>query len=206
MHLDLPHQTYPGAPLDDQAMLDRLPPALAAALRRRNGCIAFLGALHVRGACLAPAWHAVRHAWDGPDALHALYEEVDPADVPFAEDGFGDQFLIREGRVVRLSGELGEIEDVAGSVEEFFARLVTDAGQMLDYEPLLRFRDGGNELLPGQLLAAHPPFVLQARGAGRELRAEDAMDRRRTLAALARRLHGLPDGAEVRLDDLAGTA
>jgi hypothetical protein len=203
MHLDLPHQTYPGAPIDDPAVLERLPSELASALRRRNGCVGFLGALHVRGACLAPAWHSLRHAWDGPDALHELYTEVDPADVPFAEDGFGDQFLIREGRVLRLSGELGEIEDLAGSPAEFFARLITDAEQVLDYEPLLRFRDEGNDLRPGQVLAAHPPFVLQAAGTGRELRAEDAIERRRTLAALAKRLHGLPDGAHVRLDGLA---
>jgi hypothetical protein len=201
VNLELPHLIYAGAPLDDPAILDRVPADLAAALRARNGCIGYLGALHVRGACQAPAWHSLRHAWEGPDALHQLFEEVGPADVPFAEDAFGDQFLLRDGRVVRLSGELGEVGAVAESLESFVASLWSDAEQVLDYQPLLTFRQGGSELRPGELLAAHPPFALQSDRSTRELRAVDALERRRLLAALARRLHGLPDGAEVRFTE-----
>jgi hypothetical protein len=200
MNLDLPHLIYAGAPLDDLEILEGVPAELATALRARNGCIAYLGALHVRGACHAPAWHSLRHAWEGPDALHVLFDEVQPADVPFAEDAFGDQFLLRGGRVVRLSGELGEITAVAGSLETFIASLLRDAEQVLDYQPLLTFRQGGAELAPGQLLAAYPPFVLQAEHSSRDLRPVDALVRRRFLAHLARRLHGLPDGADVRFE------
>ena len=198
MNLDLPHMIYTGAPLDDPEILERVPAELAAALRTRNGCIGYLGALHLRGACRTPAWHSLRHAWEGPDALHALFDEARPADVPFAEDAFGDQFLLRDGRVVRLSGELGEVTTVVESLEAFLASLRADPEQVLDYQPLLTFRRGGAELQPGQLLAAYPPFVLQVEHATRELRAVDALERRRSLAELARRLHGLPDGAEVR--------
>jgi hypothetical protein len=200
MHLDLPHLTYAGAPLDDADILARAPAELAAVLRARNGVVAYQGALHVRGACREPAWHSLRHAWEGPDALHQLFEEVRPTDVPFAEDAFGDQFLLRDGRVLRLSGELGEITPVADGLEEFFGELLGDAGRALDYEPFLEYLAGGGELRPGQLLAAYPPFVLTADGAGRDLRAVAAVERRRFLADLARQLHGLPDGAEVRFE------
>jgi hypothetical protein len=200
-NLDLPHLIYAGAPLDDPGILERVPAELAAALHSRNGCIAYLGALHVRGACHAPAWHSLRHAWEGPDALHALFEEVRLADVPFAEDAFGDQFLLRDGSVVSLSGELGEITPVADSLETFAASLLSDAEQVLDYQPLLTFRQSGAELVPGQLLAAYPPFALRSEHSTRELRAVDALERRRFLAELARRLHGLPEGADVRLEE-----
>ena len=196
--LELPHLIYPGAALDDLEILERAPAELAAALRVRNGSIGYLGALHVRGACHAPAWHSLRHAWEGPDALHELFEDVRPADVPFAEDAFGDQFLLRDGRVLRLNGELGEVSAVAESLGSFVASLWSDAEQVLDYQPLLTFRQSGAELRPGELLAAHPPFALQADHSTRELRTVDALERRRQLAGLARRLRGLPDGAEVR--------
>lgn len=199
MHLDLPHLTYSGPALDDPEILERLPPELAAALHGRNGCIGYLGGLHIRGACRAPGWHSLRHAWEGPDALHALFPEVAASDVPFGEDAFGDQFLLRGGRVVRLSGELGEITDVADSLEALLAGLLADAERVLDYQPLLNFHREGGELRPGQLLAAYPPFVLAAEGSERQLRAVDAVERRRFLADLAGRLHGLPDGAEVRM-------
>jgi hypothetical protein len=130
-----------------------------------------------------------------------LFAEVEPSDVPFAEDAFGDQFLLREGAVVRLRGELGELGDAAESLEAFFMALAAGAEQVLDYQPLLNFRQAGGELQPGQLLAAFPPFVLQADASTRELRAVDALEQRRSLARLARRLHGLPDGAEVKLGE-----
>jgi hypothetical protein len=200
MHLDLPHLIYSGGSLDDPDILQRVPDELAVALRTRNGCIGFLGGLHVRGACRAPAWHSLRHAWEGPDAVHSLFEEVLPTDVPFAEDAFGDQFLIRDGKIMRLSSELGEVNQMAESLDSFFAGLLADAEQVLDYQPLLIFREAGGELRPGQLLAAYPPFVLKADGPTRDLRAIDALERRRFLAELAHQLHGLPDGAEVRLN------
>jgi hypothetical protein len=199
MHLDLPHLTYTGPALDDPEILDRLPEELSAALRARNGCIAWLGALHVRGAARSPAWHSLRNAWEGPDALHTLFGEVRATDVPFAEDAFGDQFLLREGRVLRLIGELGEVSEAADSLEGFFDGLWSDAEQVLDYQPLLRFRKAGGELRPGQLLAAYPPFVLAGEGSTRDVRPMDAIERRHFLGELARQLHGLPDGAEVRL-------
>jgi hypothetical protein len=49
---------------------------------------------------------------------------VRPADVPFAEDAFGDQFLLRDGQVLRLGGELGEIAPVADGLEDFFGQLL----------------------------------------------------------------------------------
>ena len=199
MHLELPHLTYPGAALDDPGLLDRVPAELAALLRTRNGCVAYGGGLHVRGACHAPAWHSLRHAWEGDDALHRLFDEVQPADVPFAEDAFGDQFLLRDDRVMRLSGELGEVSEAAESLPRFFDALLADAALVLDYEPLLRFLAPGDRLAPGELLAAYPPFVLSGEGSARDLRPVDALERRRFLADLARQLHGLPEGAEVRL-------
>jgi hypothetical protein len=34
-----------------------------------------------------------------------------PEDVPFAQDAVGDQWLLRDGRVVRLLAETGDIEN-----------------------------------------------------------------------------------------------
>jgi hypothetical protein len=197
MHLDLPHQTYAGPALDDEAILARLPPVLASALRERNGCVAYLGGLHVRGACRAPSWHSLRAAWEGADAFHIAYPEVRPTDVPFAEDVLGDQFLLRDGAVIRLWAETGEVEPVAESLEAFFAALLTDAHAVLRYEPALAYRQAGMRLQPGQLLAAYPPFVLQESGQSVDLRPIDAMERRRFLAELAGRIRGLPDGTRI---------
>jgi hypothetical protein len=199
MHLHLPHLIYEGAPLDDREILSRLPTALADALRERNGCVAYLGGLHVRGACTEPAWHSIRAAWEGEDALHRLFEEVQQSDVTFAEDAFGDQFLLRDGQVMLLDAELGEVRPLKPSLEEFFLSLLEHPAELLGYEPLLEMRRQGQKLEPGQLLSARPPFVLAGTEQNIALEPTPALERRRYLAWLAGQLHGLPNGTQVEL-------
>ncbi len=198
MHLDLPHLTWSGPPIDDEAILARVPEPLAAALRARNGCIAYRGGFHVRGACREPAWHSLRAAWEGPEAFHVLYEEVLDTDVPFAEDGLGDQFLLRGAEVWHLWAETGEIEAKAPTLEAFFSELTDHATDVLSLEPVMAFLDAGQELKPGQLLMAYPPFCVSQSDQGVTLTAIGTAERREFLATIARQIHDLPDGAEVQ--------
>jgi len=198
MLLDLPQLTFSGPPIDDPATLTRLPSLLAAALRGRNGVIAYGGGLHVRGACREPAWHSLRAAWEGPNAFHALYPGVQSTDIPFAEDAFGDQFLVRAGAVVRLEAEWGGIVEVSVSVERFFASLVADANSVLGFDPRQVLAALAAPLAPGQLVQAFPPFVLKTE-AKVQLHPVLTDQLRRSLAILADELRGLPDGKSVRV-------
>lgn len=199
MHLDLPHPTYSGPALTDEAILERLPAPLTAALRQRNGCVAFLGALHVRGACLEPEWHSLRAAWEGPVAFHVLYPEVRASDVPFAEDGLGDQMLLRDERVYHLSAESGELEQVADSLDAWWAAILAEPTRWLPVRPVLELAAAGTPMQPGQLLSAYPPFVMAEAARGVDLRAIATLDRRGWLAELARQIRDLPDGAAIEL-------
>ena len=199
MHLDLPHLTYSGPPIDDAAVLDRLPSGLRAALMARNGCLAYRGALHVRGACLDPPWHSLRSAIAGPQSFTTLYPDLPAGSVAFAEDAFGDQFLLREDRVWHLTAETGEIAEVAPSVEEFFDALLVDVAGVLGYEPIRAVGLVGGELGAGRLISAYPPFVMDAGEAGRSFRAVDALEVRAALAAFAGQIRDLPDGTTVQI-------
>jgi hypothetical protein len=199
MHLDLPHLTYSGPAIDDPEMLARLPAPLGAALERRNGCIAYEGGLHVRGASRSPNWHSLRTAWEGPLAFHELYEKVEPTDIPFAEDALGDQFLLRDGRVLHLWAETGEIEPSAESLEQFFDAVIADPQRTLALEPLLAYRAGNRKLAPGQLLMAYPPFCVTEAAEGVKLSGIDALQRRLFLVDLARQIRDLPEGAQVEI-------
>lgn len=198
MHLDLPHLTWSGPAIDDEEVLTRLPGPLAGALRARNGCIAYRGGLHVRGACREPAWHSLRAAWEGPDAFHVLYEEVLESDVPFAEDGLGDQFLLRGAEVWHLWAETGEVELKSPTLDAFMSEIIEHATEVLSLEPVMAFLDAGQELKPGQLLMAYPPFCVSQSDEGVTLTAISTAERREFLATIARQIHDLPDGAEVQ--------
>lgn len=191
---------YIGPPIDDPAMLERVPATLRDLLARANGYVAYDGGLHVRGACLAPAWHALREAWDGPDAYHRLYPALSARDIPFAEDALGDQLLLRDDVVHRLSAETGELDSLGLDLADFDAAVREDPVGVLSLAPLERFLAEGGRLEPGQLLDVYPPFCMApSEGVDVSLRAIAAADRKRWLASLARQIRTLPEGAAVEI-------
>lgn len=135
-----------------------LPPVLAALLKVRNGLIAFHGGLHLRGIGPVPEWHAIDEVWHGEHALHKQYAEVLPTDVPFAQDCFGDQYLLRDGGVWKLMAEMGFLEQVSEDLGSWLASVVENPTEVLELEPLDIFREDGGELEPGMLLQVYPPF------------------------------------------------
>jgi hypothetical protein len=201
--MKLEHVTFAGPLLDDGELIARLPADLAALLRQINGFIQFHGGLHVRGACLHPAWHSLRDAWESEAAFHRLYPAVRAEDIPFAEDCLGDQFLLRDGRVWRLMAETGEIEPLEVGLDGFFRAVEADPVEFLSLQPLLQFQQDGGRLEPGQLLSAAPPFCTEQPAEGVSLRAIPAGDRRRFLAGFAAQIWDVPDGGaiEFRVED-----
>jgi hypothetical protein len=188
--------TFTVPPIDDAAILTRVPTDLAERLRQTNGFIWFGGGLHVRGACREPRWHSLRAAWEGEAAFHVLYPAVRTDDVPFGEDCMGDQFLIRDGSVWKLAAETGDMEDLGLTLTQFFERAEADPIDTLGMEPLVRFNEDGGTLRADQLLAVAPPYCLTTDGE-RDLRAIPADERRLFLADLAAHIRDLPDGAWI---------
>src|SRR5215472_10564262 len=115
--MNIPGITWRSESIDDVEILRDLPSSLVRVLSDINGFILHDGGLHVRGASLTPEWHSLRVAWRGPSAFHTLYERVQATDIPFAQDQVGDQFLIRNGGVLRLSAETGDLEPFADTLE-----------------------------------------------------------------------------------------
>ena len=62
--------TWKGPKIDDKEILKDLPAALRELLDCVNGFVLHGGALHIRGACMAPDWHSLRTAWQGEVAMH----------------------------------------------------------------------------------------------------------------------------------------
>jgi hypothetical protein len=191
--MTLDHVNYTGPAIDDTDLLDQLPKGLRALLEQTNGFIQYHGGLHLRGACKAPAWHSLREAWLGPNAFQRHYPEVEPEDIPFAEDYLGDQFLLRDGAVWRLYGETGEVEDLEMSFKEFMENVEDDPGEHLGLHNLLQFQRKGGHLQPGQLLSADPPFCTEEAEDGVKLTAVPTAERHRFLAEFAAKMRDLTD-------------
>jgi hypothetical protein len=198
--MQLQNISFIGPPIDDVALLARLPADLAGFLQQINGFIQFGGGLHVRGACREPAWHSLRDAWEGENAFHRLHpNEVRSEDIPFAEDCIGDQYLLREGLVWKLAAETGEVTSLDVALGDFLASAQADPIEYLGMHPLLQFQQDSGRLEPGQLLGAYPPFCTQQSGDRVHLAAIPAGERRGFLAEFARQIRDVPDGTPIRI-------
>lgn len=184
--------TWAGQAMDDPAILTAMPEDLVVVLRATNGFIVRHGALHVRGACLTPSWHSLRHATEGDAAFSALYDEVLRTDIPFAEDMLGDQFLLRAGRVMRLVAETGEVEEKEKSLKRFFERVEEDVAAYLNVSLDQRVD-------PGMLLSAFPPFCLDTEN-GYQLKSCPSEQVIAFHADFARQIRSVGDGESVRIE------
>src|SRR5437870_4372069 len=104
--------TFQGPELADAPILSELSIQHVELLREMNGFIAFEGGFHLRGVCADPVWHSLAEAWLDENSLHRLFPSVRASDIPFGEDCMGDQFLLRESMVYRLSAESGDAESL----------------------------------------------------------------------------------------------
>lgn len=188
--MNIPGITWQGESIEDIEILPELPADLVQLLSDKNGFILHEGALHVRGASLTPEWHSLRLAWRGEKAFFVLYDDVSSSDIPFAQDQVGDQFLLREGAVLRLAAETGEIEKVANSLQEFLDRSIEDIEKFLHVGL-------GHKMEPGQLLHAYPPFVFKESAASVSFEPLPASEVILFHADLAKQIRDIPDGDEV---------
>ena len=190
--------SYVGPPIDDSKLLDQLPESLVGDLRLKNGWVLAGGTFHVRGACLDPHWHSMRAAWEGALALFRLYPEVTETDIPLAEDCFGDQYMIRDSKIIQLYGETGEIVDTGLTWEAFAKAVERDPIGFLEISLFQSFLDGGGVLLPEESLSVYPPFVAKE-CVNPSLRPVPRLERRSFLADFARQIRNVPDGQSVRI-------
>jgi hypothetical protein len=174
--------------IDDAELLDQIPAELASILIRTNGFIVHHGMLHIRGAVKSPRWHSLREAWRGNRSFRTLYPDLLSSDVPFGQDLFGDQFILRDGRVLVLQAETGELKEKEASLSRFLERVEDDPVQYLNASLSVR-------LTPGQLVFAFPPFFVdQSKSQLKACPADEVVELH---ADIAQQIKELPNGASV---------
>jgi hypothetical protein len=191
---------YTGDAITDHKLLAMLPKELQAFLRQHNGVVAYFGGLHIRGCCAEPGWHSLREAWQGEQALQKTYDSVLKNDIPFAQDCVGNQFLLRQGEVVFLDTETGEIAPLEVDFKHFLIGAEKYPVDALGLEPLRSFQQQGGVLQPGQLVSVFPPFCIAINGGmSQTLEAVAISERLAWLVNLYEKIKNLPDGQTIQL-------
>ena len=155
----------------DEEFFKTLPQELQEVLSKKNGYVSHGGGFHLRGVCHKPKWHSLEEVFVGEHALFDLFEFVEEDDIPFAEDCMGDQFLLREGQVIRLYAESGDMEELGLTLEEFMDKVKNAPSDVLDLEVMELVTESDAKLHPGEVMVAHPPFVMEESEEGVQLEA-----------------------------------
>lgn len=199
--MELSHVTFVGPPFEETAaVVALLPENLVGLLRQINGFILLEGALHVRGVCKTPQWHGLSSVLSGPSALHTLYPAVLPSDVPFAQDCVADQYILRQRKVFKLEAETGNLFSLGLSLPEFFSAVQDNPIEFLAMQPLVRFKQDGGSLQPGQVLHVYPPFCTKEAANGVSLRPLPGQEAIAFLADFSRQLSSLAEGEAVTVE------
>jgi hypothetical protein len=190
---------FTGAPITSAATLALLPPYLQEFLRKQNGVVAYFGGLHIRGCGVVPTWHSLDDVWRGPNAFWRTYAQVRQTDIPFAQDCVGNQFLLRQGAVLFLDTETGELADLEVDFKHFLFGAEKFPVAALGLEPLRAFQQQGGVLQPGQLLSVFPPTCIATNDqAPTRVEAVANADRLAWLADFYRKIKDLPDGQSIQ--------
>jgi len=100
--------------------------------------------------------------------------------------------LIREGVVLRLFAETGEVARSSDSLEDFFSHVSRDIEGFLNVGL-------SHKMQPGQLLHAYPPFCTKEASVGVSLRPCPADEVILVHARLAKEIADVPDGGRIEI-------
>lgn len=149
---------YMNQECDNPELVDNLPLEMKAFYKEVNGLVAYNGGFQIRQIGTGPTWNSLENYWTGENALHKIYSNLSPDDIPFAQDCMGDQYVFRGGSVWQLLTETGDLDDLELEFDEFIDEVIEDPVEFLALYPLIDFLDAGKELEVGQLLVPNIPF------------------------------------------------
>lgn len=185
--------TYLGSEIDDLDTYNLLPDYLKDFYLNNNGLIAYNGGLHIRGCANFPEWHSLKEYWFGKMKLSHLFSTININDIPFAQDCFGDQYIIRNNKLGRVLAEIDEFQDLKIVFCEFLHQVTSNVYEFLAIENISQFN-----LKPNQLINAFPPFCMDIKQ--RILKPIDLTKRITFLSEFSKQIKNLPDGTNIQFD------
>mgnify|MGYP005864705379 CR=1 FL=1 len=172
---------------------------LAQMLRERNGFYALEGALHVFPSCYNQREVGLDE-WNDDALWRAEYQGMADGCLFFAEDIFGGQFCIKDGKVFTFDPETGAIEYLADDIEGWAAAIVGDYEVLTGYPLAHQWQEQNGPLPANKRLLPKVPFVAGGEFELGNLYLADAVEGMKFRAYIANQIKNLPDGAQIRFD------
>jgi hypothetical protein len=172
---------------------------LTTLLKEKNGFFAFEAALRVFPAGDAACSYGLDD-WNSLDLWRCGYGELAEGLLFFAEDIFGTQFCLKEGKVYSFDPETADLTFVAKTIDEWAGKILKDYSLLTGYPLAHEWQVENGPLEPRNRLMPKTPFVLGGEFSIDNLVSIDGARSMRCRANLARQIHSLPDGTQIKFE------
>ncbi len=135
--------------------------------------------------------------WNEPELWTSLYDGACARTMFFAEDAFGVQFGIRDGRVVHFDPETAVLNDCAESIEAWVSLLLGDRAYYTGAPVLAAWEAQSSRIRPGYRLVPKQLFMLGGEFHSKNMTCKPDAEGLRTRAQLKCLTKDLPDGQEI---------
>lgn len=189
-------------PLDYSRLADTFGDHVAGQLRHllqmKNGFYAFEAALHVLSDFGGTNEKGL-FEWNSEDLWRKDYKGMAGAVVFFAEDVFGTQFCIRDGRVATFDPETGAFEAMAADLEEWAQQILNEYGLWTGHKVAHEWQVEHGPIPAGARLVPITPFVLGGDYSVANVHVIEAVEGMKYRASIAAQIRDLPDGTAITL-------
>ncbi len=185
-----------GSSIDVLDHLGEIGTSIRDVLAKKNGFFCFESALQFFPSVTVEASRGLAE-WNSSDLWKADYRGLADNIFCFAEDVFGQQFVVHEGKIGTFEVETGDFTIVALSLEEWASMMLLDYNQMTGFSLAHEWQVRHGPLHPRHRLLAKTPFVLGGEFSLANLAALDSLQLMKTLGNLAHQIHALPDGSRI---------
>lgn len=168
-------------------------------IRQKNGFFCFESALRVFPSVTVEASWGLAD-WNSPDLWKIDYRGLADDVFCFAEDVFGQQFVVQRGEIGVFDTETAEVEIVGSSLEEWASKLLLDYKQMTGHGLAHDWQRQHGPLHPRHRLMSKTPFVLGGEYSLSNLVALDARHIMQNRGNLAHQIHSLPDDTQIKFE------
>ena len=172
-------------------------PELEHIYRHKNGFLAFDRALRFFAAD-AHVHDLSVSRWNSPRLWRDHYGKLADDLLFFADDIFGGQFCVKEGRVFSFEPETGLLEPLADDLEGWAELMLTETDYYTGRPLAAAWQEQFGVLESTQRLIPTLLFTLGGEYSLANLTAKDATLGMKIRGPIAQKIYGLPDGTKIR--------
>lgn len=172
---------------------------LLSMLFERNGFYALESALHVFPS-RSVGQSIGLDEWNDNALWRADYQGMADGCLFFAEDIFGGQFCIKDGKIYAFDPETGALEYLADDIAGWAAAIVSDYEMLTGYPLAHEWQARHGPITANKRLLPKVPFVAGGEFQLDNLYLADAVEGMKSRADIANQIKDLPDGAPIKFD------